>query len=131
MKQIRVMDLEGRDLSYLSSRDAQNLSPVWSPDGDALVYIHGESEQLFDWESGDPSTWGSSLWIAQVETGQYSELVTSEGRACWSPTWLPDGSGVIFVSNRKGQSDVWLVNRDGSSLQQLTDQGNVVALDIF
>jgi len=40
--------------------------------------------------------------------------------------WLPDGSGLVFLSNREGDRNVWFIRPDGSGLQQLTRQGGVV-----
>jgi len=130
MSQVRVIDADGSHLKYLSSKDAHNISPVWSEDSTTLVYLQEITPGIIHWDGGDPTAWNSSLWIAEIEAEQYRELVHSQGKACWSAAWLPGGSGVVFVSNRAGQSDVWGVNRDGSGLQQLTTRGNVVALDL-
>ncbi len=129
--QIRAMDADGSDVKYLSSDDAHNLFPVWSPDNTTVVYLHEVTQEVIKWSGGDPTGWDSSLWIADVETEEYRELVSSEGKACWSPAWLPDSSGIVFVSNRAGGlGDIWFVSRDGSHLQQLTTQGNIVALTV-
>jgi WD40 repeat protein len=130
MSEIQVMELDGGQVTFLSSDDAHNLYPAWSPDGAALVYIGETTPGIIPWIGGYWTNWNSSVWVAEPEAGRYYELVPSEGKACWSATWLPDGSGVVFVSNRKGQSDVWAVNRDGTGLRPLTDQGDVVALDV-
>lgn len=37
-----------------------------------------------------------------------------------TPTWSPNGSHIIFVSNRSGQYKLWHINIDGSGLTQLT-----------
>lgn len=128
--QIRVMDVNTGDLKRLSSADAGSIFPIWFQDSATLLYLRDPRPGTVNWDGGDPTRWNTSLWIANVETEQYRELVSSGGRACWSPAWLPDGSGIVFVSNRSGQNDIWLVNRDGGGLRQLTTRGNVAALDI-
>jgi Tol biopolymer transport system component len=130
MSQIRVMDIETGQLKYLSSKDAHSLLPTWSRDGTALLYLYEPTPGIVPWYLIDPTNRSRGLWIAEVETEQYRELVPARDYACWSPAWLPDGSGAVFVSTRGGQSDIWVVNRDGSNLQQLTARGDVVALDV-
>jgi len=131
MSEIQVMAVDTGQVSFLSSSDAHNIHPVWSRDGSAVLYIQETTPGIIGWDGGDPTRWNSSIWIGEVETGQYREVVSSEGKACWSADWLPDGSGIVFLSNRAGSSDVWVVNRDGSGLRRLTEQGNVVALDVM
>ena len=35
--------------------------------------------------------------------------------------WRPDGKKIAFVSNRSGNYDIWMINVDGSRLENLTD----------
>lgn len=37
------------------------------------------------------------------------------------PHLSPDGTRIVFQSNRSGNNQIWLMNRDGSGLLQLTD----------
>jgi WD40 repeat protein len=129
--QIRVMVMNTGKLEYLSSDDAGSIFPVWFQDSATLLYLRDPRPGTVNWDGGDPARWNTSLWMAEVKTEQYRVLVPSGDKACWSPAWLPDGSAIVFVSNRLGQNDIWLVNRDGSGLRQLTTRGDVAALDIF
>jgi hypothetical protein len=36
------------------------------------------------------------------------------------PAWSPDGSKLAFTSDRSGTDNIWVINRDGSGLKQLT-----------
>jgi len=40
-----------------------------------------------------------------------------------SPSWSPSGQQILFVSNRDGAPNVWVMNRDGSGLEHLTRTG--------
>lgn len=40
------------------------------------------------------------------------------------PQYSPDGSQLLFRSNRSGSWELWLAQADGSSLRQLTDDSN-------
>lgn len=37
------------------------------------------------------------------------------------PRWSPDGSKIVFYSNRAGNFDIYIVNADGTNLVQLTE----------
>jgi TolB protein len=37
------------------------------------------------------------------------------------PTWSPDGSRLVFQSDRDGNQDVWSMNDDGSNPTNLTN----------
>ena len=37
------------------------------------------------------------------------------------PHLSPDGSRIVFQSNRSGNAQIWLMNRDGSEVMMLTD----------
>ena len=39
--------------------------------------------------------------------------------------WSPDGSKVAFTSNRDGNPEIYVVNRDGSGLRRLTNQPSI------
>ena len=37
-----------------------------------------------------------------------------------SPTWSPDGARILFVSNRDGDDELFVMDRDGGNMRQLT-----------
>jgi Tol biopolymer transport system component len=39
----------------------------------------------------------------------------------YTPAWSPDGTQIAFRSDRDGSSDVYVINTDGTGLQDLTD----------
>jgi Tol biopolymer transport system component len=47
------------------------------------------------------------------------DLTDDENRHTF-PRWSPDGTRIAFSSRRPGSSELWIVNRDGSGLRQLT-----------
>ena len=37
------------------------------------------------------------------------------------PTWSPDGKRIVFVSNRGGNDEIYVMNSDGSGQTRLTN----------
>ena len=83
-------------------------APDWSPDGSQLVFM----------SSGD---FGWDLNRYSVSTSGFFQI---PGISRWvrDPKWSPDGQKILFSSdvNNNGNSDIYIVNVDGSGLIQLT-----------
>jgi len=80
----------------------------WSlaPDGSRLaISIFGESSS-------------SDVWVKELDRGQVSRL-TFSGSQDLRPRWTPDGRGVTFVSDRGGNSDLYLRRADGTGTDSL------------
>jgi TolB protein len=41
----------------------------------------------------------------------------------FDPSWSPSDGRILFISNRSGISDVWVMNHDGSGMKNLTHTG--------
>jgi Tol biopolymer transport system component len=79
-----------------------------SPDGSQVVYqvIRGGGV--------------SDLEIVPVAGGPPRTLVAGSAE-CRSPQWSPDGTKVLFISDRSGNRDVWVVDAAGGEPRDLTD----------
>jgi dipeptidyl aminopeptidase/acylaminoacyl peptidase len=42
-----------------------------------------------------------------------------------TPRWSPDGRRFVFILDRDGETDLWLMNADGSGLSRVTQDGVV------
>jgi len=79
-----------------------SLAPMWSPDGNRIVY---------DDEHG---------LRVQNEDGSVSYLITHDARDT-SPSWSPDGRQVAFTRRQHDHWEVYVVDADGRNLKRLTD----------
>jgi serine/threonine-protein kinase len=77
-------------------------SPVWSPDGRWIAYVHGNP---FWPTSFDLSP--SSIWIVDADVGD-PVRVTGDDDMDVSPAWLDDDH-LLFVSDRDGLREVYVV----------------------
>lgn len=92
-----------------SSRIVGLHSPSLSPDRSRIVYVSAED--------GD-----EELWLVDVELKRSSRL-TSNNSIDRDPHWSPDGSQIVFASERNtpGSTEIYTLLLDGGITTQLTD----------
>ena len=75
----------------------------WSPDGEQIVYAHG-----------------NELYLAKPDGSESRRLVTLAGPASW-PRWSPDGKVLRFTmdDSKTGSQSLWEVASDGTGLRPL------------
>ena len=67
-----------------------------------------------------PSGATTDLVVVSVD-GRIVRRLTSDRRTSeYFPVWSPDGRRLVFVSNRDGDDELFLMNANGSGLRQLT-----------
>ncbi|MFT4568671.1 MAG: tricorn protease [Saprospiraceae bacterium] len=76
--------------------------PTLSPDGAQIAFAY----------QGD-------IWTAPIEGGTANRITIHEAYER-TPRWSPDGSRIVFSSNRYGNYDVFTIDADGQNLQRLT-----------
>jgi len=60
------------------------------------------------------------LFIAAADGSDERPLLTVRD-ADYDPAWAPDGSSIVFTSEREGSADLFRVRPDGTALERLTD----------
>lgn len=96
-------------------------NPNISQDGKLLVYTESWTDtNIYRYEDTAPHE-GSSELTELREAGR----VIASSREDHSPSSSPDGSRIVFVSNRTGPSELWTSRKDGSGQTQLTALGEL------
>lgn len=80
-------------------------APEISPDGRLIVFGLGTSGGA------------EQIWIMERD-GSNPRKVYGQG---WDPTWSPDGTQILFASNREGANQLFVINPDGTDLRRVTD----------
>jgi len=119
-------------------------SPKWSPGGTLIAFVHsglvvtstlGGSEQPLSSETVDDLDWAPdssliayevrhSISSADISTtpvdGNPAVPLTTSGTE-FTPRWSPDGTRIVFSSRRDGNFEIYVMNADGSSPVNLTN----------
>ena len=120
-------------LVYQGVQADQELQLVWlDREGNRLDSV-GEpsdySNPALSWDGkkvavgiGDPKTSTRDLWVFDLIRGTSSRL-TFDPADDLNPLWSPDGSRIVFTSNRKGQRDVYQKLASGVEEAELASAG--------
>jgi len=101
--------LLNRYLSFPSGEGSAE-SPAWAPSGNEIAYAAAPNGSF-------------EIWIAD-SNGNLGRRITSFRKGNVSPSYNPKtGAQIAFVSDRTGLPQLYVMNADGSSVQQLTDGG--------
>lgn len=107
--QIAQLDLQSGRTSLLKATPrGLNITPIYTPDGNNIVYASG-GEQPAD------------LVIASVSnTDRARKMGAGSLTEQSSPTFRPDGRRVAFIAPSPKTPQIYTMNVDGSDIQQLT-----------
>ena len=67
-----------------------------------------------------PNAGQIGLFIAGADGADERPLLTSSD-VDYDPTWSPDGTWIVFTSDRAGSADLYRVKPDGTGLERLTE----------
>ena len=155
---IWVIDADGLNALQLTSDDAEHEHPRYSPDGSSILYLSNSTGKKELWVMNSDGTNQGPIalvgflvsdpgWSPNGETIVY--VGCSRGGPCnlfrikndgsgggqitfgdfqdWNPDW--GLLGIIFASDREDSQGLWMVQPDGSGLQQVTAPDGLADLD--
>ncbi len=151
-----LLGKDGRRLRPLTQTAADEVSPVFSPDGSSLAFVSnaaGSPQIYMMGASGGAQTrltyagdynyapdWGPDGRILfsgmddgrsdifTVTTGaEISRLTQDQGSNRYA-TWSPDGRLIAFISTREGHTGVWLMSADGRYQLEVARGGGISGL---
>lgn len=109
--EIYEMDLLTGTPRRLTDRLGVLNAPEISPDGKRIVFTCWTVESDQD-----------QVWVMSRDGGNPHELFQGDG---WDPTWSPDGTKILFASDRGGQTQLYVGNLDGSNVHRISNLPNL------
>ena len=109
-----TINSDGTDERRITRDSPPDMMPSWSADGTQLAFARGEPSQ-------------SDLYLITGDGSGLEQLTDLDGYE-QAPTWSPDGKRIAFIwghgdINGWGHpGELWVIDRDGSNLQQLRQE---------
>jgi len=108
-----IVNSDGSGKKCIDTAGLNVYPPSWSPDSTKLAFS-SERDGPFKIYLINADGSGSATLLTQVK-----------GARSYSPSWSPDGKRIIFrayyTNNNKSDSDIYIVNSDGSNQINLTN----------
>jgi len=108
VKEIYIGDYDGANQRRITTTRHLNLNPSWSPDGGAVAYS--------SYRNITPQIFISLIYQGVLENPTKGASVSN-----MMPVFSPDGTRIAFVTNRDGNTEIYVMNRDGSNVRRLTN----------
>ena len=112
--QIVVMQAEGGEPVALLRKPAGTLSvdlgPIWSPDGLSILFSSADLRQ---------GRTNPNVYVQRIDEDTAVRLTDSPGRD-QAYGWSPDAARFVFVSDRDGNSEIYIGSLDGEGPRNLT-----------
>jgi TolB protein len=151
--EIYVVNKDGTGLRRLTNHPENDVTPTWSPTGTQIAFTSnrsgspqiwimnadGSEQQRITSESWcDRPTWSPAPFneIAYASrtgagfdikifdfTNRGARAVTDGIGSNESPAFSPNGRHVAFTSTRAGKEQIFVIDRDGKNLRQITRNG--------
>ena len=110
---------DGEGLRVLTDNDSIDRDPAWQPVfGSRALAITSDQDspgltEIYLFELGD-----------SLDNVTYTRL-TDASNSSYDPSWSADATQIAFISNRRGDADVYVMNADGSGATLVTvDDGD-------
>ncbi len=109
---ISLVQPDGSGLRLINpTRDRDESYPNWSPDGQQLLFIAGDSQRPAE----------RQVWVMDADGTNPHPLTSGIGGVAL-PTWSPDGRWVAFLAKWGGGAafNIWVVPAEGGPAKPLT-----------
>jgi TolB protein len=120
--EIYTMTADGSDIQQHTNNKTVCTFPTLSPDGTRIAFRKVIEAPAFGWDLTLGNR-NSEIFVADIDGSNQVNISNNAAFDGW-PRWSPDGTQIVFASNRTGPAmacQLFVVNVDGSALRQISE----------
>jgi TolB protein len=152
-QEIYYMNRDGSGLHRVTNNPAIDVTPTWAPTGQQIAFVSDRTgrpqiyvvnidgtglKPITNETACDRPTWsrepfneiaytsqsggGHDIRVYEFSTGQFRTVTDGIG-SNESPAFSPNGRHIAFSSDRSGREQIYVIDRDGQNLRQITKAG--------
>jgi Tol biopolymer transport system component len=110
LPQIYLVDVEGIDVRQITAVDEGACQPVWSPDGEFLLFISPCRSKADFYQ-------GSGIFMIKADGSELQPIFSHSGGA-FDPDWSI--GGIAFTVMEDGQPRVWIADANGANPRKIS-----------
>lgn len=112
IQQVGFENLDTQEITFITHfSKGVAYDAAWSPDGNYIALVATERANT------------DEIYVYDFGTDQATRITdaTDLGQP-WSkhPSWSPDSQQIVFWSSRSGKPQIWVMNRDGTAMQNIS-----------
>jgi TolB protein len=104
---IWIMDADGNNQAQVTEHEGLFTLPAFSPDQKTFVMTANRNTDNYD------------IYTLDLATKTITQLTKAPGLDTHAK-FSPDGESIVFVSNRSGTQQIWVMDKNGRNLKQVT-----------
>lgn len=108
---VYVQDLASGGRTIAANFKGNNSAPAWSPDGSQMAVALSKSGL-------------SNIFIISAGGGDSARQITNSSEIDTEPYFFPNGSGIIFTSDRGGSPQIYRSGLNGNNASRVTFNGS-------
>ncbi|HEY7658960.1 MAG TPA: DPP IV N-terminal domain-containing protein [Actinomycetota bacterium] len=120
-----IVHPDGSGLTRIGYGSERDLPTSWSPDGERIAFAEGlpVPESV---EEDTRTAFTAEIYTIAVD-GTDAFRLTHDPATDLFPVYSPDGTKIVFQSDRAGTFDIWVMDVDGSNPVRITEFENGTA----
>jgi TolB protein len=118
VQEIYIADYDGANPTKVTNTRTLNITPTWSPDNQAIAYTSYRP-------SGGMGTF-QDIVVSHIRIGKRETPANGDPKKQnYLPIWSPDGTKIAFTTNRDGNPEIYVMNKDGSGVRRMTNSPGI------